>query len=85
MMIVIIAVAVAVPSFGPVLSLVGGSFQGLLALIFPIVFYSRLHDVSCCKSIFFSMVIIIATIGSFGNAYVEIKNIADVVLDRYES
>ena len=84
-MIIIIAVAVVVPNFGPVLSLVGGSFQGLLAIIFPIVFYARLHDISCCKSLFFSAIIIAATVGSFSNAYVEIKNVVDVVLDRYEA
>eukprot|EP00794_Sanderia_malayensis_P004240 gene4240-4803_t len=85
MMIIIIGVAVAVPNFAPVLSLVGGSFQGLLCVIFPIVFYSRLHDITCCHSVMFSLIIIVATVGSFGNAYVEIKNIADVVLDRYHS
>jgi len=83
-MIGILCVAVVVPAFGPVLSFVGGSFAALLGIILPVVFYARLEgSLPLWKEILFVFIILIALLGSVGNAYVEIKNIYNVVFDKY--
>lgn len=83
-MIAILFFAIVVPAFGPVLSFVGGSFAALLGIILPVVFYARLEGyLPIWKEILFVFIILIALLGSVGNAYVEIKNIINVVFDRY--
>ena len=83
-MVLILITALIVPSFGPVLSFVGGSFSALLGIILPVVFYARLEgNLPFWKEIFFGFIIVVALLGSFGNAYVEIKNVINVVFDKY--
>ncbi|XP_065649461.1 uncharacterized protein LOC100209557 isoform X1 [Hydra vulgaris] len=83
-MFAILTTAVVVPAFGPVLSFVGGSFAALLGIILPVVFYARIHGkLPLWNEILFVIIIIIALLGSVGNAYVEIKNIINVVFDKY--
>ena len=83
-MVVMMLTAILVPNFGPLLSFVGGSFSGLLGIIFPVLFYAKLHENSCAKEILFGILISVALFGSVGNAYVEIRNIINVILDKYE-
>ena len=83
-MLLILFTAVIIPAFGPVLSFVGGSFAALLGIILPVVFYARLEgDLPFWKEILFVLIILVALLGSVGNAYVEIKNIINVVFDKY--
>ena len=83
-MVLILLFAVVIPNFGPVLSFVGGSFAALLGVILPVVFYARLKgNIPLWKEILFLLIIIVALIGSIGNAYVEIKNILNVMFDKY--
>lgn len=80
----ILFTAVVIPAFGPVLSFVGGSFAALLGIILPVVFYARLMGkIPWWKEVMFVCIIIVALLGSFGNGYVEIKNILNVIFDKY--
>lgn len=84
-MIAILVFAIIIPAFGPVLSFVGGSFAALLGIILPVVFYSRMEGkLPFWKEILFVVIILIALLGSVGNGYVEIKNIINVVFDKYK-
>lgn len=81
----ILITGIIIPAFGPVLSFVGGSFAALLGIILPVVFYSRLEGkLPLWKEILFFSIIMVALFGSFGNGYVEIKNIVKVINDKYK-
>ena len=76
--------AIVIPAFGPVLSFVGGSFAALLGVILPVVFYAKLtKEIPLWIESFFVLIILIAIFGSVGNGYVEIKNIINVISDKY--
>lgn len=80
----ILFTAIVIPAFGPVLSFVGGSFAALLGIILPVVFYTKLMgEIPWWKEVLFVMIIVVALFGSVGNGYVEIKNIVNVITDKY--
>ena len=84
-MVCILFTGVVIPAFGPVLSFVGGSFAALLGVILPVVFYARLQSkLPCWKEVLFVIIILVALLGSIGNGYVEIKNIINVISNKYK-
>ena len=85
LMLVIVATAIAVPNFGPVLSLAGGTFFTLLNVIFPLLFYCKLTgNVNLFRDIFVGILIILSLVTAFGNGYVEVKNVIKVIQGKYE-
>ena len=78
--------AIVIPHFGPTLSLVGGTVNGLLSIIFPIWFYFSLkRDFSIFIKIGFGIIFVIALVSIAGNAFVEIKNIVLVIQGKYKT
>lgn len=76
--------AIVLPNFGPALSLVGGTFNGMLSIIFPIWFYFSLQsNYHVCIKIGFALIFILALVSTAGNAFVEIKNIIKVIQGKY--
>ena len=78
--------AIVIPNFGPALSLVGGTFNGLLSIIFPIWFYFSLQtDTSTVVKVLFGAIFFFALLSIAGNGYVEIKNIILVIQGKYKT
>ena len=85
-MVLLVAISVAIPNFGPVLSLVGGTIQVLICIIFPIWFYVKFADkISVAEEILFGFIILLAVVAGLGNGFVGIKNIIKVIAGRYSS
>jgi len=82
----ILVVAIAVPNFGPVLSLLGGSFFTLLSVVFPILIYNKLAGdrITVPKKLFLAVIILITVTSAIGNGYIEAKNILKVIKGNYE-
>ena len=79
-------VAIAVPNFGPVLSLLGGTFFTLLSVVFPILFFNKLHEgkLSLWTYVLLFAIILITVASAAGNCVVELKNISKVISGSYE-
>ncbi|XP_066936493.1 uncharacterized protein [Clytia hemisphaerica] len=84
---VILITAVAIPNFGPVLSLLGGSFFTLLSVVFPIIFYNKLKEgqLALWKKFGLLAIMCITVSSAIGNFYVESKNIFKVIKGSYET
>lgn len=78
--------AIVLPNFGPALSLVGGTFNGLLSIIFPIWFYFSLKsDYHPCVKVGFVLILLLALTSIAGNCFVEVKNIVKVIQGKYKT
>ena len=78
--------AIVLPNFGPALSLVGGTFNGMLSIICPIWFYFSLRrDYHISLKIGFAFIFLLALVSTAGNAFVEIKNIIKVIQGKYKT
>ena len=85
-MIGMLVCALLIPNFGPALSLVGGTFNCLLSLIFPIWFYMSLQsEYHPAKKVFLSFIFIMALVAAAGNAFVETKNLIRVIQGKYKT
>jgi len=85
MVLIIIAIAISIPNFGPILSLAGGTLFTLLNVIFPILFYCKLtNNIHIIKQILLAIIIILSVITAIGNGYVEVKNVVEVIRGNYK-
>ena len=81
----IVAIAIIIPDFGPVLSLLGGTLDAALCVVFPIWFYLALGgEVRLVTKIFLGLIVALAVTGGLGNSYVEVKNIVKVIEGKYK-
>ena len=84
-MVFVVVIAIVIPNFGPLLSLVGGSFHAFLGMVCPIVFYWKLTDgLTYATELLLVFIVLFATATAIGNGYVELKNVAKVIQGVYE-
>ena len=76
-LLLVVGVAEAIPNFGPILSLIGGSTTTMMTFILPCVFYMRLKKCPLYQKILHVEIIIVAMgIGACAtySAIVALKN-----------
>lgn len=74
-----ICVTLLVPNFQAILSIAGGFFVTLTCVIFPLIIYIRLHDVTRIQKLVFTIIILSFLIMAFMNFFINLINIVDVI------
>eukprot|EP00794_Sanderia_malayensis_P005371 gene5371-6042_t len=83
-MMLILAFSMLVTNFGPALSLLGGTLNTMMCVIFPIWFYVAIESkVKCGMKVFLSFIVFLALIAAAGNCFVEVKNLVKVMQGTY--
>ena len=80
LMLLILGIAEAIPKFGPILSLVGGSTTTCLTFIFPCLFYLKINEgnVPLHIQVLMYEIIVVAVCGGLAASYSAIKAIIQV-------
>ena len=83
-MLLILSAAIAIPNFGPALSLLGGTLSTLLCIIFPIWLYTCIElKIKLVTKIVLGVIVVLALIAGAGNCFVEVKNLIKVMQGKY--
>ncbi len=83
-MVLIMAVSILVTNFGPALSLLGGTLNTMMCVIFPIWFYVSIESrVKLWTKLFLAFIVFLALVAAAGNCFVEVKNLIKVMQGTY--
>ncbi len=84
-MVLILAVSILVTNFGPALSLLGGTLNTMMCVIFPIWFYVSIESrVKLWTKLFLAFIVFQALVAPAGNCIAEVKNLTKVMNGTYK-